>query len=111
MNVHARWEDAAADATFIDWAREVYRATAPFAAAGAYVNFLTQDEQERVRAAYGGNYERLAAVKTKYDPGNFFRVNQNIVPSTATAGPETMARPAAPTAARPRASSEAPPPA
>ena len=80
MNVHARWDDASEDADLVGWAREVYQRTAPWAAAGAYVNFLTQDEQERVRSAYGDNYERLAVLKSRYDPANRLRVNGNIVP-------------------------------
>ena len=57
------------------------RKRAPFASAGAYVNFLTEDEVERVRSAYGPNYDRLATVKKKYDPENLFRVNMNIRPA------------------------------
>jgi FAD/FMN-containing dehydrogenase len=78
MNVHGRWADPARDAACIGWARGLFEAAAPFATGGAYVNFLTQDEQGRVPAAYGGNYARLVALKRKYDPGNLFRVNQNI---------------------------------
>ncbi len=81
MNVHGRWEDAAEDEHCIRWAREFFKASAPFASAGVYVNFLTADEGDRVRAAYGPNYERLTQVKRKYDPENLFRVNQNIVPA------------------------------
>ncbi|MFL5576638.1 MAG: FAD-binding oxidoreductase [Gemmatimonadaceae bacterium] len=93
MNVHARWDDRARDLDFVSWARAVFRSTAPFASAGAYVNFLTQDEQDRVRAAYGPNYDRLAAVKAKYDPTNLFRVNQNIHPAAvAPAGAAAMGR-------------------
>jgi hypothetical protein len=47
-----------------------------------YVNNLGEDEGDRVRAAYGANYDRLAAIKTKYDPGNFFRWNQNVAAAT-----------------------------
>ena len=46
------------------------------------MNFMTQDEQDRVRAAYGGNYDRLVKLKTRYDPTNLFRLNQNILPVT-----------------------------
>ncbi len=81
MNVHGRWEDPAKDAACIGWARQLFEAAAPFATGGVYVNFLTQDEQGRVPAAYGGNYARLVALKKKYDPGNLFRVNQNIGPA------------------------------
>jgi FAD/FMN-containing dehydrogenase len=85
MNVHARWDDVGMDGNFISWARDVYAAAAPFASGGAYVNFMTQEEQGRVREAYGSNYDRLAAIKAKYDPMNVFRVNQNIVPVAAVA--------------------------
>jgi len=81
MNVHGRWEDPADDKRGIAWARDFFRAAAPFATGGVYVNFLTADEGDRVRAAYGPNYERLAQVKRKYDPGNLFRMNQNIEPA------------------------------
>jgi len=81
LNVHGRWEDPAKDAKCIGWARELFRAAAPFATGGVYVNFLTQDEPDRVRAAYGANYDRLVGLKKKYDPENLFRVNQNIRPS------------------------------
>jgi len=81
LNVHGRWADAAKDAACIGWARQFFQAAAPFATGGVYVNFLTQEEQERVPAAYGSNYARLAALKKKYDPDNTFRVNQNIRPA------------------------------
>jgi FAD/FMN-containing dehydrogenase len=81
MNVHGRWEDPAKDATCVGWARQLFQAAAPFATGGAYVNFLTDEEQGRVPAAYAGNYARLVSLKRKYDPGNLFRVNQNILPS------------------------------
>jgi FAD/FMN-containing dehydrogenase len=81
MNVHGRWEDPAEDQRGIGWARDFFKASAPFASAGVYVNFLTADEEDRVRAAYGQNYDRLARVKRTYDPTNLFRVNQNIKPS------------------------------
>jgi FAD/FMN-containing dehydrogenase len=81
MNVHARWDHEAEDQRCIGWAREFFAASAPFATGGVYVNFLTADEDERVRAAYGSNYARLAEVKRTYDPENLFRVNQNIRPS------------------------------
>ncbi|BCL75140.1 FAD-linked oxidase [Jeongeupia sp. HS-3] len=80
MNVHGRWDEPADDARCIGWARDFFKASAPFASGGVYVNFLTADEGDRIRAAYGPNYDRLAQVKRKYDPGNLFRVNQNIRP-------------------------------
>ena len=81
MNVHGRWEDAADDQRCITWARDFFKASAPFASGGVYVNFLTADEGDRVRSAYGPSYDRLAQVKRSYDPDNLFRVNQNILPA------------------------------
>jgi FAD/FMN-containing dehydrogenase len=81
LNVHGRWDSADDDVTCIAWAREFFAKTKPFASGGAYVNFLTQDEAERVEFAYGGAYQRLAALKKKFDPANFFRMNQNIKPA------------------------------
>ncbi len=80
MNVHGRWDSPGEDQAGIAWAREVYRATLPYATGGAYSNFLTAEETDRVRLAFGGNFARLARVKKTYDPQNFFRLNQNILP-------------------------------
>lgn len=81
MNVHGRWDDQADDQRCIGWARDFFNASAPFASSGVYVNFLTADEGDRVRTAYGANYDRLAQVKRKYDPANLFSTNQNIKPA------------------------------
>jgi FAD/FMN-containing dehydrogenase len=81
MNVHGRWENPADDERCIGWARDYFNASAPFASGGVYVNFLTAEEGNRVRAAYGPNYDRLTQVKRKYDSGNLFRMNQNIKPA------------------------------
>jgi FAD/FMN-containing dehydrogenase len=81
MNVHGRWDDPADDKRCIGWARDYFNASAPFASGGVYVNFLTADEGDRVRSAYGPNYDRLAQVKRTYDPDNLFRMNQNIKPA------------------------------
>jgi len=78
MNVHGRWDEASQDETCIAWARSFFKASAPYASAGAYVNFMTEDESDRVAAAYGVNYPRLKQLKKKYDPGNIFHNNQNI---------------------------------
>jgi FAD/FMN-containing dehydrogenase len=80
MNVHGRWNSPAEDQAGIAWARAVYRGTLPFATGGAYSNFLTAEETDRVKTAFGANYARLAQVKKTYDPENFFRLNQNIRP-------------------------------
>jgi FAD/FMN-containing dehydrogenase len=83
--VLAGWDDPAADATNVAWARELWAAMRPFAAEGVYVNYLGDvgDEgADRLRAAYGAaTYDRLAKVKARYDPDNLFRVNQNIPPT------------------------------
>ncbi|MGE5179649.1 MAG: FAD-binding oxidoreductase [Bacteroidota bacterium] len=82
MNVHTRWREAADDAKCIAWARQLFDAAAPFATGGVYVNFMPEDEGQRVaKGAYGPNYERLASIKAKYDPKNLFHMNQNIKPA------------------------------
>lgn len=78
LNVHGRWDEAAQDETCIAWARAFFEASASYASAGAYVNFMTEDEGDRVAAAYGENYTRLKQIKKKYDPENVFHNNQNI---------------------------------
>jgi FAD/FMN-containing dehydrogenase len=80
MNVHARWQDKSADRPHVEWARETFERTAPFASGTAYVNFMPDDEGERVKTAYGANYAKLTEVKRRYDPTNLFRLNQNIIP-------------------------------
>jgi FAD/FMN-containing dehydrogenase len=80
LNVHGRWNAATQDATGIAWARAFFDATAPHASAGTYVNFMTEDESDRVATAYGANYARLAKIKRQYDPDNVFHLNQNIKP-------------------------------
>lgn len=81
LNVHSRWETPAEDNRCITWAREFFEAAKPHATGGVYVNFLTQDESERIAAAYGPNYDRLVQLKNRYDPQNLFRLNQNIQPT------------------------------
>ena len=63
-----------------DWAVGYQEALHPYSAGGAYLNMIMDEGQERVRAAYGENYDRLARIKAKYDPDNLFHVNQNIRP-------------------------------
>ena len=62
------------------WSIDYFEALHPYSAGGAYVNMMMDEGQERVRASYGGNYERLTKIKAEYDPDNLFRVNQNIEP-------------------------------
>ncbi len=80
LNVHGRWDQPREDQKVIEWARGVFNATAPYASSGAYVNFMTDEEGDRVAAAYGANYDRLVRVKRQYDPENIFHLNQNIKP-------------------------------
>lgn len=80
LNVHARWEQAAEDEACVSWSRDFFSAAAPFAMGGVYVNFMTQEETDRIGSAYGPNYDRLAMIKQKYDPHNLFHTNQNIKP-------------------------------
>jgi hypothetical protein len=63
------------------WAKDYWAALHPYSAGGAYVNFMMEEGEERIKATYGDNYERLASIKEKYDHQNLFRVNQNIKPA------------------------------
>jgi len=82
MNLHTRWEDPADDDKCIGWARGLFDAAQPFSTGGVYVNFMPEDETQRVqKGAFARNYEKLAMLKAKYDPGNLFRLNQNIEPA------------------------------
>ena len=74
------WTDAAESERHVRWVRECWDAMQPFTAGTVYVNYLGEEGEDRVRAAYGPNYDRLVALKTQYDPTNFFRLNQNITP-------------------------------
>jgi hypothetical protein len=65
----------------ISWAREFFAKSRPFSSGGAYINFMTEEETDRVASAYGPAYDRLVQLKKKYDPTNFFRMNQNIKPA------------------------------
>jgi FAD/FMN-containing dehydrogenase len=79
--VLSQWTQPSNTNACIAWARETYAAMEPFYASGRYVNYLGDDETgEPVAAAYGPNYRRLQELKTKYDPKNFFRMNQNFRP-------------------------------
>jgi len=87
-NREARWAqvivgvdpDPANAAKITKWCKGYFAALKPHAMGGAYVNFMMEEDEGRVRRSYGSNYERLVEVKTKYDPDNFFHVNQNIRP-------------------------------
>jgi FAD/FMN-containing dehydrogenase len=81
LNVHGRWTSPAEDERGIAWARDFFARSRPFASGGAYINFLTQEEADRVASAYGDTYTRLRELKKRYDPTNFLRMNQNILPA------------------------------
>ena len=81
--VHRRRRRPGPGARAQDWTIGYWEALHPYAAGGAYVNFMMDEGQERVQATYGPNYARLAQVKAQYDPDNVFRVNQNILPAAA----------------------------
>ena len=78
----SQWDDPADSPTNITWTRSLFEAMSPFLERGVYVNDLGEEGEDRVRAAYGSNYERLAVVKAKYDPTNLFRLNHNVKPAT-----------------------------
>ena len=80
LNVHGRWDKRTDDERCIAWARAFFQASAPYASDGAYINFMTEEESDRVASAYGANYDRLAQIKKQYDPDNLFHLNQNIKP-------------------------------
>jgi FAD/FMN-containing dehydrogenase len=81
LNIVTKWKDPRESEKHIKWTRDFEAAMRPYSTGGVYVNFLGEEGEERVKAAYGpAKYGRLAALKSKYDPANFFRLNQNIKP-------------------------------
>jgi FAD/FMN-containing dehydrogenase len=80
-DVISQWTDTAETAQHVQWTREYWTAVEPFATGEVYVNHLDAEEATRIRAAYGGHYDRLVALKNKFDPSNLFRMNQNIRPT------------------------------
>jgi hypothetical protein len=78
--VHSYWQEDGAREDSIRWVEDFFAALQPYSSGAVYVNDLENEGDARIRAAYGGNYERLATIKRKYDPANFFRLNQNIKP-------------------------------
>ena len=87
MSIIAQWTEPAADAANIAWARDLWTATQPHVMTSVYSNHMTGDESpERLKAAYGASkYQRLAGLKARYDPENFFRMNHNVVPTASAA--------------------------
>jgi FAD/FMN-containing dehydrogenase len=81
FNVSSSWENASEDQANIAWTRKAWEEMLQFSTGGTYINFLTEDEgDERIRAAYGMNYDRLIEAKNKWDPKNLFHINKNIAP-------------------------------
>jgi FAD/FMN-containing dehydrogenase len=80
--IAAMYPDPADTPKNVAWVREYWTALHPLSTGGAYVNFLMEEGEDRVKATYGANYARLAAVKAKYDPTNLFHLNQNIAPAS-----------------------------
>jgi FAD/FMN-containing dehydrogenase len=74
------WPEPSENDANIAWVRRYYDATAPHSEEGGYINFMSEDDQGRIRANYQGNYDRLVDVKRRYDPDNLFHLNQNIRP-------------------------------
>jgi FAD/FMN-containing dehydrogenase len=80
VNLLGNWAEAAEDSANVAWIRGLFAELRPSMTPGVYVNFMSGDEQERVPEAYRERWERLVAIKTQYDPENFFRLNQNVQP-------------------------------
>jgi hypothetical protein len=83
INLLANWLVASEDASNVSWVRSLFRSLQPSMTPGVYINFMSGDEDDRVPEAYRERWERLVTVKSHYDPGNFFRLNQNIPPRKA----------------------------
>ena len=82
MNLLANWSEPSADAGNIAWIRGLFNTLRPAMKPGVYINFMSGDEQDRVPEAYHERWDRMVAVKSRYDPSNFFRLNQNVPPRT-----------------------------
>jgi hypothetical protein len=78
LTLLANWSNASADEGNISWVRGLFHQLRPAMKPGVYVNFMSRDEQDRVPEAYQERWERMVAVKSHYDPTNFFRLNQNV---------------------------------
>ncbi len=80
MNLLANWSEPSADAGNVAWIRGIFNKLRPAMKPGVYINFMSGDEQDRVPEAYHERWDRIVAVKSHYDPNNFFRLNQNVPP-------------------------------
>jgi FAD/FMN-containing dehydrogenase len=91
--IAAQWDDPADNEANIRWARDYWAALHEYSEPGGYINFQDADDQSRIEDNYAANYARLAQVKAKYDPENFFHVNQNIKPAVLPAGETAVVTP------------------
>lgn len=80
LNLLANWSEPSADAGNVAWIRDIFNKLRPAMKPGVYINFMSGDEQARVPEAYHERWDRMVAVKSRYDPDNFFRLNQNVPP-------------------------------
>ena len=80
-DIISQWTDPSETDMHIQWPRDFFNRVEPFTTGGVYVNHLDAEEADRIQGAYGNNYQRLLALKNKYDPANLFRLNQNIKPT------------------------------
>jgi FAD binding domain/Berberine and berberine like len=92
LNLLANWSEPSADAGNISWIRGIFDKLRPAMKPGVYVNFMSGDEQDRVPEAYHERWDRMVAVKSQYDPNNFFRLNQNVPPRKLAAGKPTRSQ-------------------
>ena len=81
-NLLANWQDPSTDALHISWIRSIFQKLRPAMTPGVYVNLMSGDEQDRVPEAYQQRWDRMVAIKSHYDPDNFFCLNQNVQPRT-----------------------------
>ena len=78
--IAAAWHEAEDDEAYTTWVREYFEALKPHSELGGYINFMAGEDQDIVDANYGPKFQKLQEIKAKYDPGNLFRINQNIAP-------------------------------
>jgi hypothetical protein len=78
VNLLGNWSDPSEDSANVSWVRDLFAAIRPAMTPGVYINFMSGDEDDRTSEAYRERWDRLVAIKSKYDPNNFFRLNQNI---------------------------------
>jgi hypothetical protein len=85
VNLLANWVEPTLDTANISWVRQLFHRLRPAMKPGVYVNFMSADEEDRVPEAYQERWQRIVSVKSRYDPHNFFRLNQNVPPKNSLA--------------------------